>query len=398
MFYDICIIGGAGRVGLPLGVSFANKNFKTILFDINKEALDKIQNGSFPFREKDAEIYLNNALESKNLFFSNSPEVISNSKNIIIIIGTPIDQHLNPSFDSFLRIIRDYSKYFVDDQILILRSTIYPGVSEKIKNFFDRMKKKVNVAFCPERIVEGMAFDEIANLPQIISAFDDDTLNKVEALFKKITTKEIVKLNPIEAELAKLFSNAWRYIKFAVANQFFMIAEDYDLDYLKIDKAMKAGYKRNEDLPSPGFAAGPCLFKDTMQLAAFHRNNFFLGHAAMLLNEGLPNFIIHKLKRKLNLQDKVIGILGMSFKADCDDIRDSLSVKLKKIAEIESKEVLCHDFYIKSNEPSFISLEELLERADILILATPHKEYKKINLSEHKNKIIIDIWGFFQND
>lgn len=398
MLYDLCVIGGAGRVGLPLSVAFANKEIKTVLFDTNKEALNVIQEGSFPFMEKDGDIRLGEALKNHTLFFCNSPEVISESKFIIAIIGTPVDQHLSPDFHSFIEVIEKYSNHFKDGQVLILRSTIYPGTSSKIKKIFEVKNKKVGVAFCPERIVEGAAFDEIESLPQIISAFDGEVLNEVEALFKKITRGEIIRLDPMEAELAKLFSNAWRYIKFAAANQFFMIAEDYGLDYLKIDMAMKTGYKRNQDLPMPGFSAGPCLLKDTMQLAAFHKNNFFIGHAAMLINEGLPNFIIHNLKRKTDLRTKIVGILGMTFKADSDDIRDSLAVKLKNIAEMESKEVIYHDFYLKNNDLASVSLDNLLKRADVLILATPHNEYKRINISEYKDKIIVDIWGFFSKE
>ena len=141
----------------------------------------------------------------------------------------------------------------------------------------------------------------------------------------------------MEAELAKLFSNAWRYITFAVANQFYMIAEENGLDYKKIDYAMRKDYPRNTNMPTPGFAAGPCLFKDTMQLSAFARNSFFLGHSAMLVNEGLPQFIIEQLKQISNLSKKTIGILGMAFKANNDDSRASLSFKLKKLQKWNAK-------------------------------------------------------------
>lgn len=396
MSYKLCIIGGAGRVGLPLGVAFANSQVKTVLFDINETALNTISKGIFPFIEKDGDRLLKKALKSKNLFLSDSPGVISKSKYVIVIIGTPVDKYLNPDFNSFINIIIKYVDYFKDGQVLVLRSTIYPGVSEKVQDFFKKRDKKIGVAFCPERIVEGIALEELEKLPQIISAFDNQTLNKTEFLFKKVTKNKIIKVNPMEAELAKLFSNAWRYVKFSVANQFFMIAEDYNLNYARIEKAMKDCYERNKDLPSPGFAAGPCLFKDTMQLSAFNKNNFFLGHAAMLINEGLPNFLIQKLKQRIDLHNKIIGILGMTFKAESDDIRDSLSFKLKKIAEMESKKVICHDFYLKrSNDPSFVELEDLLVKSDIIILATCHKKYKNIDFSKYKNKIIIDVWGFW---
>ena len=354
--YTLCVIGGAGHVGLPLGVVMANFGVKTVLFDINKEMLNKIKTGIFPFKEKGGSTALKKALKSFRLFISDGPEVISRSEAVLLVVGTPLDEYLNPKHDSILRVIENYFDYFLDGQVLILRSTVFPGTSEMIRRYFQDRNKMVNVAFCPERIVEGMAIEELTSLPQIVSAFDDKTVSFVTRLFKKITPKKIIVLNPIEAELAKLFSNAWRYIKFAAANSFYMLAETNGLNYHKIDLAMKEDYRRMQDLPSPGFAAGPCLLKDTMQLAAFYNHNFFLGHAAMLVNEGLPNFIVNTLKSNYKLfigsnankktvatltsvssdmpasfKDKSVGILGMAFKAESDDKRDSLAYKLKKI-------------------------------------------------------------------
>ncbi|MCF7835501.1 MAG: nucleotide sugar dehydrogenase [Candidatus Marinimicrobia bacterium] len=395
MKYDLCVIGGAGRVGLPLSITFANAGFKTVIFDINEEALVKIQKGVFPFKEDGGKKNLKEALSGGNFFFSNTPEAISQSKNIIFIIGTPVDSYLNPDLRSFHNALESYFDYFKDGQILILRSTVFPGTSEKVQNYFINKNKKVNVAFCPERIVEGKAFDELGSLPQIISAFDSKTLEKVGKIFEKTSKKKAVRLEPMEAELAKLFSNAWRYIKFSVANQFFMMAQDYGLDYYKIYKGMTEDYSRNADLPTPGFAAGPCLFKDTMQLSAFNNNKFFLGHSAMLVNEGLPDFIIQNLKKEVDLKNKTIGILGMAFKSESDDSRDSLSYKLRKASEVCCKDVLCHDFYIKDD--SFVEVDDILKKADVIILGTPHKKYKKINIKKYPSKKFVDIWNFWEN-
>lgn len=425
MNYDLCIIGGAGHVGLPLGVAFANSGVKTALFDINHEALERIRSGVFPFKEENGNRELKKALRSDRLHTTDSPDAISRAKLILLIIGTPVDEYLNPDFNGFMRVVDQHLPYFKNGQTLILRSTVYPGTSERIQKLFYERGKRVGVAFCPERIVQGKALFELRRVPQIISAFDKNTLRTVEKLFKRIVPAVISVDEPIEAELAKLFSNAWRYIKFAVANQFYMIAADHQLNYHKIYQAMLKDYPRMQDLPSPGFAAGPCLFKDTMQLAAFNSNNFFLGHAAMLVNEGLPNFLILNLKRHLSkthgislnqavpvlagvqnparirafvqksgdLKEKTVGILGMAFKAESDDPRDSLSYKLRKIAQTEAKRVLCHDTHIK--DPTFVSIPALLRESDIVILAAPHQEYRKINPARYRNKIFVDIWNFW---
>ena len=393
MKYELCIVGGAGHIGLPLGIVFANSGTRTVLFDINQEALAKVRAGKLPFVEHGGDEVLKSALEKNCLFTSDTPEAITDSKYVVIVVGTPVDEYLSPQFGAINRLVDRYMDYFRDGQIVILRSTVYPGTTERIQNHFLAKNKKVKLAFCPERIMQGHAIEESRTLTQIISAFDDETLHEVSALFKRIALTEPVHARPIEAELAKLFTNAWRYIRFAVANQFFMIAQDHQLNYHRIYKIMKHNYQRNADLPSPGFAAGPCLLKDTMQLAAFANNNFYIGHAAMLINEGLVNHLVSSLRREFrdSLKEKTISILGMSFKAEVDDPRDSLSYKLRKFAQMECKRVLCTDEYIQ--DPTFVPLETALQESDIVVLATAHEKYLGIDHKKYPNKKFVDIWN-----
>jgi UDP-N-acetyl-D-mannosaminuronic acid dehydrogenase len=195
----------------------------------------------------------------------------------------------------------------------------------------------------------------------------------------------------LEAELAKLFTNSWRYIQFATANQFYMIAEEYGVDFYNVYNAMTHNYPRTKGFPKPGFAAGPCLFKDTMQISAFTNNKFFLGHCAMLINEGLPNFVIQQIKKQHALNEMTAGILGMAFKAESDDRRQSLSYKLKKLLQVEAKEVLCSDVFI--HEPGFVSEADLLSRCDIVIIGAPHKRYCNLDYS---GVILVDVWNICQ--
>src|SRR5207237_1400337 len=185
----------------------------------------------------------------------------------------------------------------------------------------------IPVAFCPERVAQGHSLREFRSLPQIVSAFDRDTLTAVRELFGRFVP-ETVEMAPMEAELCKLLTNAWRYIQFATVNQFYMIASQHGLDFNRILHGCRHNYPRMAGMPGPGFAAGPCLVKDTMQLAAFSQNSFVLGHAAMLINEGLPAHLVELAKRQTPLAGKTAGILGMTFKAESDDTRDSLSFKL----------------------------------------------------------------------
>jgi UDP-N-acetyl-D-mannosaminuronic acid dehydrogenase len=310
----------------------------------------------------------------------------------VIIIGTPVDRHLNPEFDSMREVLQSYLPHFRDGQLLVLRSTVFPGISEKVRHWLRSEGKDIEVAFCPERIAEGFAMRELTELPQIVSSFSDQGVERAKALFSRLAEKLLV-VSPIEAELAKLFSNTWRYIKFAAANQFFMLANDVGADMYRIHHAMTTDYPRCRDLPTPGFAAGPCLFKDAMQLAAFNKGSFYMGHSAMLVNEGLPNYLVNQLKRHHPLRDKTVGILGMAFKPNIDDKRESLSYKLRKILLFEAREVLCSDAHIK--EDDFVSAEQLLDRSDVIIIGTPHREYKHLRMPE--GKVVVDVWNMTGN-
>lgn len=387
--FDVCIIGGLGHVGLPLGITLANSGKKVVLYDINQDALNLVSQGKMPFVEADAEAMLKNVLGT-TLFLSSEKSVISDSYFVIVVIGTPVDEHLNPRFTMLKKFFDEILSLLRDDQHIILRSTVYPGSTEKVKRYLESRGKFTRVSFCPERIAQGKAIEELRTLPQIISSFDEATLSEARELFS-LLTKDIIVLEPIEAELAKLFTNVWRYIQFSIANQFYQITTQEGVDFYRLYNAITYKYPRAQSFPPAGFAAGPCLFKDTMQLAAYSNNSFFLGHAAMLINEGMPNVIIQRLKDKYSIKDKTVGILGMSFKANNDDKRESLAYKLKKILDIEAKRVLCSDVYIC--EEGFVSPDHLVRESDVIILASPHREYASLDID--KAKIVVDVWNFF---
>jgi UDP-N-acetyl-D-mannosaminuronic acid dehydrogenase len=250
----------------------------------------------------------------------------------------------------------------------------------------------LQIAFCPERVAQGKAIEELTELPQIVSGCDQRAVAMASDLFGRIA-KSIIEMAPLEAELTKIFANVSRYIQFATANQFFMIATDYGVDFYKIHDALTRDYPRMAGLPKGGFAAGPCLFKDTMQLAAANNNNFSLGHSAMLINEGLPNFLVRHTKLRYDLARKRVGVLGMAFKGESDDPRESLSYKLRKILEYEAAEVFCTDVYIK--DPAFLPLEEVVRRSDLLFVGTPHREYRTLKIPDAKP--VIDIWNLYGN-
>jgi UDP-N-acetyl-D-mannosaminuronic acid dehydrogenase len=384
---DVVVVGGCGRAGLPLGLAFADRGLRVGLYDVDERAVAAVADGRMPFREERADDILVWVKVEKRLEASTDPTLIRRAESVVVVIGTPVDEHLNPDIPAVSRALEELADHFADGQLLVLRSTVYPGVTAKVEQLVRRRGLDVDVAFCPERIAEGKALTEVFELPQIVSGGNDRAVDRAGKLFRNLTS-EVVRLEPEEAELAKLFTNAWRYIKFAAANQFFMIANDYGLDFEKIRSALARDYPRAADMPRAGFAAGPCLFKDTAQLAAFNNNNFHLGQAAMMINEGLPLYVVSRLERRFDLSDMTVGILGMAFKSGSDDTRSSLSYKLKRILRFKAGNVLCTDPYVIS-DPELVPLEEVLGRSDVLVVGAPHPEYRDLRVGVP----VADIWN-----
>lgn len=240
-------------------------------------------------------------------------------------------------------------------------------------------------------MAQGYSIREFRQLPQVVGVSDPSVLQSVKQLFGRFTS-EFVEMAPAEAELCKLMTNAWRYVQFATVNQFYMVATQHGLNFDRIVHGCRYKYPRMAGFCGPGFAAGPCLIKDTMQLAAYSQNNFVLGHSAMLVNEGLPAFLVEQAKQRCRLDRLTSGILGMAFKGESDDNRDSLSYKLRRLLTLESRKVLCTDPYVPDR--SLVPLETVLKEADVLFLATPHAVYRNLEIPSHKT--LIDVWSWLK--
>ncbi len=382
----IAVVGGCGHIGLPLGLVLADYGFPVTLYDINADAVARVNAGTMPFEEHGAQEVLTRCA-GVSIHATTDAREIEEVETVVIVVGTPVDEHYNPNLAVVPSSVSDLLPHLREGQLLILRSTLFPGTTRLVFELLAQSGKRVGVAFCPERIAEGEAIHELTELPQIVSAYDTRSLARAKALFGELTS-DLVELDPEEAELAKLFTNSWRYIKFAIANQLYMIASSFGLDYEHIRSAITYKYPRAADLARAGFVAGPCLLKDTMQLAAFNNNEFLLGHAAMMVNEGLPLHLVSSIEQSYDLSGMTVGVLGMAFKADSDDNRDSLSYKLKKVLQFKSRRVLCHDPYVR-NDPSLVDLDTVLREADLLVIGAPHADYRTLDTKLP----IIDIWG-----
>ena len=382
---SVVVIGGCGHVGLPLGIKLALAGAEVTLIDINDDTVRSVNAGQMPFVEEGGENQLREALD-RGLNATTDRTPCATAAVCVFVTGTPIDEHLKPKLSALNDVLDQYIPHVGADALLVMRSTLFPGTMTYLRERIRRTRPDLRLAFCPERVAQGKALKEIASLPQIVSAFDDDAFQEAYELFAALAPS-IIRLTPMEAELTKVMANAWRYIEFAIANQFYVIAESNGVDFQRVYQALRYEYPRAQGYKAPGFAGGPCLFKDTMQLASFDEQQFHLGHTAMLVNEGLASFAVKRLSEKMDhgLQGRTIGILGMTFKTGDDDTRNSLSFRVRKDLDFAGARVLCHDPFFRDGP----SLDEVLTQAEGFVLCTPHKEYQGLDIS----KPIVDVWG-----
>ncbi len=385
---DVVVLGGGGHVGLPLSLVFARAGARVGIYDTSERTLEQIGRGEMPFLENGADALLAELLPTGRLSLSADASILGRTDTVVVVIGTPVDEFLSPSMTVFERAVDQIAPHLRDGALVVLRSTVYPGTTEYVAGHLAARGCRVDVAFCPERIAEGHALEEIGSLPQIVGADGSAAGDRAAALFERLGV-QIIRTTTKEAELAKLFTNTWRYMKFAIANQFFMVAHQAGVDYANVLDAIRRDYPRAADLPGPGFAAGPCLFKDTMQLAAFTSDHFPMGQSAMQVNEGMPAYIVSALERRHGtLRGRTVGILGMAFKAESDDNRASLSYKLRKLLSWAGARVLCTDPYVA--DPRLVPLETVVAEAEILVLGVPHRAYRDLDLGDRE---VVDVWG-----
>src|SRR6202162_4092430 len=384
---DLVIAAGWAPVALPLALSLADSGYRVGIDDIDATKIDQVRAGNVPFLENGAEELLRKLLPGGRLDFSADSGLLARTDTVILVIGTPIDEFMNPSVRVFDRVLDDLVPHLRDGSLVVLRSTVFPGTTETVERRLRAGGLDVEVVFCPERIAEGHALEEIRSLPQLIGATSDRGFEKASRLFQPLGVS-VVRTTPLGAELANVLTNTWRYMKCAIANQFFQIAHRSGVDYNNVLDAIRRDYPRAADLPGPGFAAGPCLLKDTMQLSAFTPDHFPMGQAAMQINEGLPHYIVDTLNSREPLQGRTLGILGMAFKGESDDPRASLSYKLRKLAAFKGAHVLCTDPFI--HDPTFDSLEKVWNDSEVLVIAAPHRAYKELDLA---GRDVVDIWG-----
>lgn len=381
----IAVLGGCGHIGLPLCISLAQAGFLVTSIDKNREVAESVAGGVYPYIEEDGENQLQRALDTGNLSLTSQLSEVRGASAVIICIGTPVDENLSPIPRLFDEIISELVPFLGQGCTVILRSTVFPGTTRLIEKKLRSVG--AHVAFCPERILQGQSFTESKSFPNIISGCSETAINSANSIFKKLGP---TLLGDVEsAEIAKLFLNAYRYINFAISNEFFMIANDAGVNYGEVLRLMKTDYPRAAGLARPGLSSGPCLLKDTMQILSFAQNKFLLGNSAFLTNEGLAVYLVNSLSVIEGIRERTVGLLGMSFKAESDDIRSSLSYRVKKTLQLQGIHVICADPHVTIDK-TLLPLEKVVEASDIIVICTPHEIFKHLNYS---GKFVLDIWG-----
>ena len=392
---------GIGRVGLPLALFLADKGFTVQGVDVDSQKVNLIAAGKMPFLEEGAPALLKKHL-NKSFFVSSDFKNIASAKTIILTLGTPVDENMNPSLVQIDKALELARPYFTKGQLLILRSTVSPSTTGYVRSYLNDLKgiqvgTNFFLAFCPERIAEGRSLKELAEIPQIVGGVDRASSKRAAEFFGNLGI-EVNMSDDISAELAKLFTNMYRYINFAIANEFMILAGNYHRDIYQIVDLVNHKYKRG-GLAMPGLTGGPCLFKDGF---------FLIGDVPFAdliatswkINESVPLFLIKKIRERAKLEGKKAVILGLAFKAEIDDIRESLAFKVKKALERERSKVFLHDPYVSEYKGD---LKAILKNADLIFLATNHAMYKKLDIENikklvSKNCVICDVWNVFETN
>jgi len=392
---------GLGRVGLPLALCFADRGLRVLGVDHDPSVLGSIRGGRIPFNEAGTQELLDRVKATGRFELTDRAADAAQADEIVITIGTPSFSHIESDLRQVRAAVDDLLPLLRRGHTLILRSTIAPGTTEFVAGYLEkrrglRVGEDVFVAHAPERIAAGRFLEEISTLPCIIGGVGETSTERAASLFS-VFGAPIVRTTPVQAELAKIWTNILRYATFALPNLLMMDCERYDANVFEVIDLINHDYPRG-GIAMPGLTAGTCLRKD---FAFSEERSYAPGMllAVSRVNEGVPLFLVEGIKRRIgSLASRKVAVLGLTFKRDTDDERDSLSPKLIRLLERELADVaVCDPHAATPTQP----LADSVRDADVVIVATNHSEFERpetlreILSAASEECLLVDPWNSF---
>ena len=393
MAQSVAVVG-LGRVGLPLALSFAGRGLEVTGIEREESVLARLDAGRMPFRETGTQELLEQVLDEGRFERTRIVQEAARADHIVLTLHTPSYSHIEIDISQIRGVIDDLLPVLREGHSIILRSTVAPGTTEWVAGYIEqrrgfRIGEELFVSHVPERIAENHFLEEIASLPCIVGGVGEGSGARAAELFEVFGT-EIVQTSPVEAELAKIWTNILRYTQFALPNLLMMECEQYGANVFDVIELINHDYPRG-GIGRPGLTAGACLRKDfTFSEERSNAPGMLL--AVSRVHESVPLFLVKGLKSRLggSLRDLKVAVLGLTFKRDSDDVRDSLSYKVVRMLERELAHVARHDPHVPADsEP----LDAALEGADAVVVATNHSEFEGIVERLPEGTLLVDPWN-----
>jgi UDP-N-acetyl-D-mannosaminuronic acid dehydrogenase len=400
MTHDVAVIG-LGRVGLPLAITFADQGLSVLGVDKDADRLETLRTGRMPFKEPDTGEPLASALDAGRLGFSERAADAAQADAIVLTLGTPTFSHIEIDMSDIRTVLDALLPHLRQGHLLVLRSTVAPHTTEFVAGYLEKNRgfragEDIFVAHVPERIAADRFMAEIGTLPCIVGGVGEGSGDRAARLFELLGAP-IVQTTPVQAELAKIWANILRYATFALPNLLMMDCERYGANVFEVIDLINRDYPRG-GIAQPGFTAGTCLRKD-FAFSEERSNAPGMLLAVSRVNESVPLFLVEGIRRRLgDLRERKVAVLGLAFKSDTDDERDSLSHKLIRLLERELADVAVHDPLVRTPTQT---LEDAVSNADVVVVATNHSVYSDeatlavIARLATPDCLVVDPWNAF---
>jgi UDP-N-acetyl-D-mannosaminuronic acid dehydrogenase len=395
------IVMGLGYIGLPTASMLATKGHQVLGVDVNESAVATINSGRIHIIEPDLDILVRSAVNSGNLKASTTPE---EGDTFIIAVPTPfMELNGNPKAPDLSYVesaTRAIVPYLREGNLVILESTSPVGTTEFIyKTIVEARPElvgKINCAHCPERVLPGHILRELVDNDRIVGGLNKAANEQAKELYKSFCNGAILLTDSKTAELSKLVENSFRDVNIAFANELSVICDHLGINVWETIALANRHPRVNILQPGPG-VGGHCIAVDPWFIVSSAPEQAKLIKTARLVNDAKPHWVIYKVKAKAaRFKEPVIGCLGITFKANIDDMRESPSLDIVKdlISQNVGKVLVC-DPNVQAGKVSFplIDLKQILKEADILLLLVDHTEFKEIDLDTIRDKVVIDTRG-----